>query len=640
MTGPRILRRSLTRNRARLTAGTGLISLHQLAEATVPILIGVGIDRAVAPGDGTALLLWVAALAALFVGLHLCYRFGARQLMLAIANEAYLLRGELAAKIVHPRRLRTDLRAGELLTVSSTDADNVSYLLDYVPRIAGAITATAVSAAVLLAVDWRLGLVVLVGTPVVLVGMQFAGPLITRRVTEQQELAGKATALATDLVSGVRPLRGLGAERAAARRYRDVSQASLRAALRAAGTQSRYLAFSTAGSALLACGVAVLAGWFALDGRISVGEFIMVIGLAQFLLEPIGLLAIVPSWVAEARASADRCALVLDADLLLPPGKQHATIAAPDLVLASLRHGTLEGLDLTVRAGEFVGVVTPRSADGEALVRLLAGGVPPDEFEGSVTVGGVALHDLEPADARALMLVEPHHTDLFTGTVATNVTATTGAGAPDATAAATTGSVAPDVAAAAGAGVPDATAAAAGSVAPDVAAAAGAGVPDATAAAAGFVAPDVAAAAGTDAANADATAPGDQDLREALAASAADQVVAEHPDGIQRHVAERGATLSGGQRQRLALARALLARPPILVLHDPTTAVDTVTEHSIARAVRALRQGSTTVVVTSSPAVLAVADRVVVVDGGRVSVEGGHAELGATHDDYRKVVLR
>ncbi|MEV4516215.1 ABC transporter ATP-binding protein [Dactylosporangium sp. NPDC049525] len=570
VTGSRILLRSITRNRARLTAGTGLISLHQLAEATVPVLIGVGIDRAVAPGDGTALLLWVAALGALFVGLHLCYRFGARQLMLAIANEAYLLRGELAAKIVHPRRIRTSLRAGELLTVSSTDADNVSYLLDYVPRIAGALTATAVSATVLLVVDVQLGLVVLIGTPIVLVGMQFAGPLITRRVTEQQELAGKATALATDLVSGVRPLRGLGAERAAARRYRDVSQASLRAALRAAGTTSRYLAFSTAASALLACGVAVLAGWFALDGRISVGEFIMVIGLAQFLLEPIGLLAIVPSWVAEARASADRAALVLGADLLLPPGTPQKTVPEPDLVLRALRHGTLDGLDLTVRPGEFVGVVTPRSADGEAIVRLLAGGVPPGDFEGSILLGGVALHDLEPAHARAVLLVEPHHTDLFTGTVAANITGSS---------------------------------------------------------------PDAAVA-------------NQAALLAALAASAADEVAAGHPDGIDRHVAERGATLSGGQRQRLALARALLAQPPILVLHDPTTAVDTVTEQSIARAVRALRHGDTgggrftTVVVTSSPAVLAVTDRVVVVDDGRVAVEGEHAELGATHDDYRKVVLR
>lgn len=202
-------------------------------------------------------------------------------------------------------------------------------------------------------------------------------------------------------------------------------------------------------------------------------------------------------------------------------------------------------------------------------MRLLAGGVPPAEYEGSILLGGVSLHDLEPAHARAVLLVEPHHTDLFTGTVAANV-----------------------------AGLP-----------------AGAAVKDQAA------------------------------LRAALAASAADEVVAGHPDGVDRQVAERGATLSGGQRQRLALARALLAHPPILVLHDPTTAVDTVTEQAIARAVRALRHGGTggrrtTVVVTSSPAILAVTDRVVVVDEGRVTVEGGHAELGATHDDYRKVVLR
>ena len=96
-----------------------------------------------------------------------------------------------------------------------------------------------------------------------------------------------------------------------------------------------------------------------------------------------------PSWIAEARASADRAALVLGADLLLRRGRRRSP-REPDLVLAGVRHGTLDGLDLTVRPGEFVGVVTPRSADGEALVRLLAGGVPPGEFEGTILLGGVA----------------------------------------------------------------------------------------------------------------------------------------------------------------------------------------------------------------------------------------------------------
>ncbi|MGP3930582.1 ABC transporter ATP-binding protein [Nonomuraea sp. KM88] len=560
MTGRRVLWRAVTRNRWQLGTGTGLISLHQVCESLVPILIGVIVDRAIGPGDGGALVLWVAALAGLFTVLSMAYRFGARRLMLAIADEAHLLRVEVAAKIMHPRGIRTDRRAGDLLTVATTDTDNTSYLLDYVPRVAGAVTATVVSAVALLVIDVQLGLAVLAGTPVVLLGLQAATPLITKRVTEQQDLAGEATSLAGDLVSGVRPLRGIGAERAAAGRYDEVSRRSLRAALRAARTQGAYLSASTAGGALLAGGVAILAGWFALNGRITVGELITVIGLAQFLMEPIGTLAVVPGWVAEARASADRVATVLDAPALLPEGTETLDAGSPDLELRALRYGPLDGVDLHVRPGEFVGVVPHRSADGEALVRILSGRVAPGEYEGGVLVGGTHLARLDPEHARRAMLVEPHLTDLFTGTIEENVTA---GGPLDET---------------------------------------------------------------------------------TLAASAADQVVSAHPDGLTHVVAERGASLSGGQRQRLALARALTARPAILVMHDPTTAVDAVTEHEIARGLRALRHpgsgGLTTLVVTSSPALLAMTDRVVVLDGGRVAAEGTHAELAVTDDDYNRAVLR
>ncbi|MFD2354155.1 hypothetical protein ACFSTC_40060 [Nonomuraea ferruginea] len=112
ITGRRVLWRAVTRNRRRLGAGTGLISLHQVCESLVPILIGVIADQAIGPGDGGALLLWVAAMAALFTALTMCYRFGARQLMIAIADEAHTLRVEVASKILHPRGIRTDRRAG------------------------------------------------------------------------------------------------------------------------------------------------------------------------------------------------------------------------------------------------------------------------------------------------------------------------------------------------------------------------------------------------------------------------------------------------------------------------------------------------------------------------------------------------
>jgi putative ABC transport system ATP-binding protein len=572
-TGPRILLRTITRNGKRLWAGTALIAVHQACETFVPILIGIVIDRAVTPGDRGQLLLWIGVLAAQFVLLTTAYRFGARQLMKAIAEEGHQLRLEVSAKILHPRGVQTDLRAGDLLTVSTSDADNTSYVLDYVPRIVGAIVATVISAVALIVISVPLGLVVLIATPIVLILLQVVSPLITRRVADQQEMAGRATSLATDLVTGLRPLRGLGAQDAAAERYRAVSRLSLRATLRASKTQGGYLAASTTLSTLLACGIAILAGWFALTGRISVGQFITVIGLAQFLIEPFGTLAEVPSWVAEARASADRVALVTDAGLLLPPGS--AEPGQPcELQLTGVRHGTLAGLDLHVRPGEFVGVVARRASDADALVKLLAS---PVGYEGVVLLGGERLEDVERAHARRLLLVEPHHADLFTGTIATNVAVHASASA--------------------------------------------AGV---------FAAGDLHS---------------EVDLDEAvLRAAAADEVIDSQADGHAAVVAERGASLSGGQRQRLALARALLARPPMLVLHDPTTAVDAVTEHAIAQGIRALRHGPGsgfgTIVITSSPALLAATDRVVVLGDGTVAVEGVHAGLGADDETYRQMVLR
>ncbi|MER7955981.1 ABC transporter ATP-binding protein [Streptomyces sp. NPDC096030] len=129
------------------------------------------------------------------------------------------------------------------------------------------------------------------------------------------------------------------------------------------------------------------------------------------------------------------------------------------------------------------------------------------------------------------------------------------------------------------------------------------------------------------------------DLGPALAASAADDVAQALPDGVDTVLTERGKSLSGGQRQRVALARALAADPPVLVVHDPTTAVDTVTEARIAGRLRDLRRGRTTVLVTTSPALLAGTDVVVMLDDGRVAAEGSHPQLVADHEAYRSAVL-
>lgn len=129
------------------------------------------------------------------------------------------------------------------------------------------------------------------------------------------------------------------------------------------------------------------------------------------------------------------------------------------------------------------------------------------------------------------------------------------------------------------------------------------------------------------------------DVEPALTASAADDVARMLPDDVDTVLAERGRSLSGGQRQRVALARALAADRPVLVLHDPTTAVDTVTESRIAARLRDVRRGRTTILVTTSPALLAVTDRVVVLEEGTVTADGSHAELVAADETYRAAVL-
>ncbi|MCK9926201.1 ABC transporter ATP-binding protein/permease [Frankia sp. Mgl5] len=128
-------------------------------------------------------------------------------------------------------------------------------------------------------------------------------------------------------------------------------------------------------------------------------------------------------------------------------------------------------------------------------------------------------------------------------------------------------------------------------------------------------------------------------LGPALAAAAADEVASTLPAGVDEILTEHGRSLSGGQRQRVALARALAADAAVLALHDPTTAVDAVTEARIAAGIREIRRGRTTIMVTTSPALLSVTDRVVVVDRGAVTVEGTHEDLVRDRTDYRSTVL-
>jgi ABC-type multidrug transport system fused ATPase/permease subunit len=135
------------------------------------------------------------------------------------------------------------------------------------------------------------------------------------------------------------------------------------------------------------------------------------------------------------------------------------------------------------------------------------------------------------------------------------------------------------------------------------------------------------------------SAPADRVLAAVHTASATD-VLEALPDGLATEVAERGRSFSGGQRQRLVLARALVADPEILVLVEPTSAVDAHTEARIADRLVVARQGRATVVCTTSPLLLDRADKVALVVEGRVVAQGSHRELLDAEPRYRAVVTR
>ena len=129
----------------------------------------------------------------------------------------------------------------------------------------------------------------------------------------------------------------------------------------------------------------------------------------------------------------------------------------------------------------------------------------------------------------------------------------------------------------------------------------------------------------------------DEELKRAIDVAQA-AFVWDLPWGLETRVGEQGYTLSGGQRQRLALARAVLGAPPVLVLDDPLSSVDVHTEALIEESLARVLEGVTGLLVVHRPSTLALADRVALIDGGMVAAVGTHAELMRSHDLYRALL--
>ena len=132
----------------------------------------------------------------------------------------------------------------------------------------------------------------------------------------------------------------------------------------------------------------------------------------------------------------------------------------------------------------------------------------------------------------------------------------------------------------------------------------------------------------------------DEEVEQAARAAHAHEFIARLPDGYRTEIAQAGASLSGGERQRLSVARAILKNAPILILDEPTSSLDSISEEIVFAALRRLRAGRTTIVIAHRLSTVRDADRILVLDGGEIAAQGRHEELLTSSQLYRRMCAR
>lgn len=543
--------------------------VHFGGVAGLPYAVGLGVE-AVVEHDG-ARLLWVGALllllgVAISLGDSMLHRTAVTNWITAAARVQQLLARKTAEL---GSALTRRVAAGEVVAVSTGDAEKIGWFVEAVSRFLAAAFSVVLVCVGLLFYAPAIGVVVAIGIPVVALAVLPLLPRATQRADVQREKAGRATELASDTVAGLRVLRGIGGEELFLGRYREASQEVREAAVRSA----RMWAVISAIQVVLPGALLITVVWYGsalvLDGRLTVGQLVAAFSAVATMLYPLRHFEEIAMAYSFSRPSAKRAARVLSLTRAAagkaaePEGGHGAAVAAPAPGgdLCDPRTGLL------APAGRFTAVVC---GDPDLAGRLAdrLGGHPMDPDGGaSALLGGVELDALALDTARGLVLVQDKDPVLLSGTLRELL-----------------------------------------------------GVP-----ASGAVEAGAALAAAQCA-----------DVLDALLQSAPDEV----SDPMDARITERGRSLSGGQRQRLALARSLVTDPEVLVLDEPTSAVDSHTEARIADGIAALRAGRTTVVLASSPLLLDRADQVVLIHEGAVAAVGTHRELLRDDRRYRAVVTR
>ena len=558
-----------------------------------PWIFGRAVDEGILGGSTTDLLTWSAVMLGVVVvgGVFgvVFHTLVVRTWLISLYGTTQMVTRKIAQMgHVLPRRSPT----GEVLSVASSDSDEFGALTEILARSAAQLVSYLTVAAIVLSMSWQLGVLVLVAAPVLLgAALPLLRPLHRRQQTERSRNS-ELTSMATDIVAGLRILRGIGGEETFGRNYAVQSQSARRAGVSSGIWQAAVEAVGVLFSGVFLVSLVWLGTRQVVAGELTVGQLVSFLGYGLFMVGPIRTFFELAQKSTRALVSARRAIAIFEQR---PPWRE------PDRPVPL--DGTAEIVDdlsgFSAHPGLLTVVVSAVPEQSAALADRLGRYLPPDtdpvgedDAEGlkgraarraradrerrrariaardeeaatrewGVRLGGIDLSAARLDDVRRTVLVSDTGSGLFAGTLQ------------------------------------------------------------------------------------DAVDPHGRLTREqaeeALRVANAEDVYDALPQGWQGQLDERGRGLSGGQRQRVVLARALAADAPVLVLVEPTSAVDAHTEARIAARVADLRRGRTTVVCTVSPLWLHHADRVVLLRDGVVVAEGEHADLLESDGAYREVVVR
>ena len=595
-----LLRWLLRRAAVPVALATLAACTSNIIQAIVPAFLGQALDAGIENGLNARIWGIGALLLVLFVvyavGDTMLSYFGVQAWMRTAFDVDRLVGRQVSAT---GKDLSRQVSTGEVATIIASDAEYLGNLIEYLPALLGAAASFIVVAVLMLRTSVSLGLVVILGMPLVAAIVTLVIRPLQKRQAVQREAQSAVTTITTDTVAGLRILRGIGGEDVFARRYRDASQELRRRGVEVASSQATLMTLQVLLPGLFAAIVVWIAARMAVAGSLTPGGLITFYGYTAYLSWPLWVFTNSVQDYTRAAVGARRLSHLLEVTpaagslverLDLDPAAAHPV--SGDLVDT--------GSGLRLEEGRMTALVCPDPEVSAALATRLG------RFTDSgptVTLAGRPLTTMPLEQVRASVVVAGATAQLFTGTLREALDVR---GGPDPQPASREDLVRAEAERTTGADVDQQVRAQ------------------------------------------ERDMPGDDRLLEAIEIADAGDVLTSLSEGLAGMITEKGRSLSGGQRQRVALARALLTEAPTLVLIEPTSALDSHTEARVAAQVHRARAGRTTVVVTASPLVLEACDEVVFLDSsGAELLRSTHRELmamaregDAQAADYRAVVSR